>query len=261
MELFKRYIAFILIFIAVALLWNTVVMYPLKIFVVFMHEVSHGLAAIVTGGEIVSLEVDKHQGGLAVTRGGSRFWILSAGYLGSLLLGGFILLLAAMTHYDKVISVLIGMGMVVITIGFAEGDSPSFFGIHFFKDGNFIMYGDPPSFTYFFGIGFGVVLIFIGLFLSEVVNDWLLRVIGLTSCLYAILDIKSDVLDRSELPSDARKLSEVTPLPTEFWGFLWIIIAIGLTFWFLFIAGKYSASTPVENTDDTPTDMGSYGPR
>ncbi len=235
MELFKRYIAFILIFIAVALLWNTVVMYPLKIFVVFMHEVSHGVAAIATGGEIVSLNVNQHEGGLAMTRGGSRFWILTAGYLGSLLWGGFILLLASMTHYDKVISVLIGVGMVAISIGFGT-----------------------DMFTYLFGIGFGVVLILIGFFLPEKVNDWLLRVIGLTSCLYAILDIKSDVLDRSELPSDARMLSEVTPLPTEFWGFLWIIIAIGLTFWFLFIAGKSSASTKVENTDDTATDTGAF---
>ena len=231
MELFKRYIALLLIFIAVALLWNTVVMYPLKIFVVFMHEVSHGLAAIATGGEIVSLEVNQNEGGLAKTRGGSRFWILTAGYLGSLLWGGFILLLAAMTHYDKVISVLIGIGMVVISIGFGT-----------------------KMFTYIFGIGFGVVLILFGLFLPEIVNDWLLRIIGLTSCLYAILDIKSDVLDRSELPSDARKLSEVTPLPTEFWGILWIVIAIGLTFWFLFIAGKTSVSTKAESTDAEPVE-------
>ncbi len=232
MELFKRYIALLLIFIAVALLWNTIVMYPLKIFVVFMHEVSHGLAAIATGGEIVSLTVNQNEGGLATTRGGSRFWILTAGYLGSLLWGGFILLLAAMTHYDKIISVLLGIGMVVISIGFGTG-----------------------MFTYIFGIGFGVVLILFGLFLPEIVNDWLLRVIGLTSCLYAILDIKSDVLDRSELPSDARKLSEVTPLPTEFWGILWIVIAIGLTFWFLFIAGKSSASTQVvDSTDAEPVE-------
>ena len=233
MELFRRYIALILIFTVVALLWNTVALYPLKIFVVFMHEVSHGLAAIATGGEIVNLNVNQHEGGLAKTRGGSRFWILTAGYLGSLLWGGFILLLAAMTHYDKVISVLIGVGMVAISIGFGS-----------------------DLFTYLFGIGFGVVLILIGFFLPEKVNDWLLRVIGLTSCLYAILDIKSDVLDRSELPSDARMLSEVTPLSTEFWGFLWIVIAIGLTFWFLFIAGKSSASTQVDSMDATATDIG-----
>jgi hypothetical protein len=59
-----------------------------------------------------------------------------------------------------------------------------------------------------------------------------------TSCLYAILDIKSDILDRSHMRSDARMLSEVTALPTEFWGILWILIAIGLTLWFLYLAGK-----------------------
>ena len=256
MALFKRYIAFLLIFISIALLWNTIVMYPLKIFVVFMHEVSHGLAAIATGGSIVEIQVNPQQGGHALTRGGSRFWTLTAGYLGSLLWGGAILLLAARTRLDKTVSVLIGMGMVAITIGFAEGGSPSFFGLHFFKDGNFIMYGDFPSFTYFFGIGFGVVLIFIGLFLSEVVNDWILRVIGVTSCLYAILDIKSDVLDRSHLRSDARMLSEITPLPTLFWGILWIIIAIGLTLLFLYIAGKSSDSTDAGSTDSATTEIG-----
>ena len=163
MTLFKRYIALLLIFIGIALLWNTVVMFPLKVFVVFMHEVSHGLAAYATGGSIVEIEINPQQGGHALTRGGDRFWTLTAGYLGSLLWGGIILLLAARTHLEKAISVL---------------------------------------------IGFGVVLIAAGLFLPEVVNDWMLRVIGVTSCLYAILDIKSDVLDRSHLRSDARMLAE-----------------------------------------------------
>ena len=70
MELFKRYIALLLIFIAIGLLWNTIVVYPLKIFVVFMHEVSHGLAAVVTGGEIVEIQINPQQGGHALTRGG-----------------------------------------------------------------------------------------------------------------------------------------------------------------------------------------------
>ncbi|MDE0088030.1 MAG: M50 family metallopeptidase [Candidatus Poribacteria bacterium] len=233
MELFKRYITFLLIFIAIVLLWNTVVIYPLKIFVVFMHEVSHGLAAIATGGSIVEIEINRHQGGHALTRGGSRFWTLSAGYLGSLLWGGVILLLAARTRFGKVVSVLIGIGMVAITIGFGS-----------------------DMFTYLFGIGFGVVLILLGLYLPESVNDWILRIIGVTSCLYAILDIKSDVLDRSNLRSDARMLEEVTSLPTLFWGILWIVIAIGLTLWFLYIAGKSSDSTDAGSTDSAPTEMG-----
>ena len=232
MTFFKRYIALILIFIVISFLWGTVLLYPLKIFVVFMHEVSHGLAAYLTGGEIVEIEVNRQQGGHALTKGGNRFLILTAGYLGSLIWGGIILLMAARTHFDKAISVLIGIGMVGITIGFGS-----------------------DTFTYLFGVGFGIGLIAIGLFLPEAANDWILRVIGLTSCLYAILDIKSDVLDRSHLRSDARMLAELTDLPTLFWGILWIIIAIGLTIWFLYIAGKSTDSTDTDSSETTATDM------
>ena len=215
LSIFKRYIALLLIFIAIGFLWNTLFVYPLKIFVVFMHEVSHGLAAIATGGRILEIQINPQQGGHALTQGGSRFWTLTAGYLGSLLWGGIILLLAARTRFDKAISILIGLGMVAISIGFGES-----------------------TFTYLFGIGFGVALIAIGFYLPEAVNDWVLRIIGVTSCLYAILDIKSDVLDRSNLRSDARMLSEVTGIATEIWGALWILIAIALTIWFLYLSGK-----------------------
>lgn len=217
-SIFKRYIALLLIFIGIVFLWNTLFVYPLKIFVVFMHEVSHGLAAVATGGRIVEIQINPQQGGYALTQGGSRFLTLTAGYLGSLLWGGLILLLAARTHFDKVISILIGIGMVAISIGYGES-----------------------TFTYLFGIGFGIALVAIGFYLPEAFNDWVLRIIGVTSCLYAILDIKSDVLDRSNLRSDARMLSEITGIPTEVWGVLWIIIAIALTLWFLYLAGK----TPV----------------
>lgn len=215
LSIFKRYIALLLIFIAIGFLWNTLFVYPLKIFVVFMHEVSHGLAAIATGGRILEIQINPQQGGHALTQGGSRFWTLTAGYLGSLLWGGVILLLAARTRFDKAISIFIGFGMVAISIGFGES-----------------------TFTYLFGIGFGVALIAIGFYLPEAVNDWVLRIIGVTSCLYAILDIKSDVLDRSNLRSDARMLSEVTGIATEIWGTLWILIAIALTIWFLYLSGK-----------------------
>ncbi len=213
----KRYIALLLIFIGIVFLWNTLFIYPLKIFVVFIHEVSHGLAAIATGGRIVEIQINPQQGGHALIQGGSRFWTLTAGYLGSLLWGGLILLLAAKTRFDKAISILIGIGMVAISIGYGES-----------------------TFTYLFGIGFGVALVAIGFYLPEAVNDWVLRIIGVTSCLYAILDIKSDILDRSHLRSDARMLSEITGIATEIWGVLWILIAIGLTLWFLYLAGKTS---------------------
>ena len=87
--------------VVVGFFWDSVVVYPLKILVVFFHELSHGLVAMLTGGEIVRIEVVKEQGGLCVTRGGSRFLTLSAGYLGSLMWGGVIVMLAARTRHDR----------------------------------------------------------------------------------------------------------------------------------------------------------------
>ena len=77
----------------------------------------------------------------------------------------------------------------------------------------------------------------------------------MTSCLYAILDIKSDVLDRANLRSDARMLSEVTGIATEIWGVLWILIAIGLTLWFLYLAGKTPAVQQTSIEDNTKEDL------
>ena len=217
-KFFKRLdIRLIGIFIVIAFLWNTQIVYPLKIFVVFMHEVSHGLAAVATGGSIKEIQIVAQEGGHAITAGGSRFWTLTAGYLGSLMWGGLILILAARTQLGKLISAVIGIGMILISVFYLRN-----------------------TFGFLFGVGFGAVLILVGRFLPESINEWLLRVIGLTSCLYAILDIKSDVLDRSHLRSDARMLhEEVTPyIPTVVWGVLWMAIAIAVTLWVLYIAGK-----------------------
>lgn len=217
-KLFKRLdVSWVVTFIIIGALWNTQIVYPLKIFVVFMHELSHGLAAIVTGGSIEEIVVVPQEGGRTTTSGGSRFWTLTAGYLGSLAWGGLILVLAARTHLDKLLSMVIGIGMIVVSIHYG---------------GNW--------FIRLFGIGFGGGLIIVGWLLSESINDWILRVIGFTSCLYAILDIKSDILDRSGMRSDARMLNEeLTPyIPTVVWGILWIIIAIVGTFFFLYLSGE-----------------------
>ena len=84
--------------------------------------------------------------------------------------GGLILILAARTHLSKLISAIIGVGMILISAFYLRN-----------------------TFGFLFGVGFGGVLIIVGRFLPESINEWLLRVIGLTSCLYAILDIKSDI--------------------------------------------------------------------
>ncbi len=53
-----------LLLVLVFALWSTPVAIPLKIFVVFLHELSHVIATVLTGGEVLSLSVSADQGGV-----------------------------------------------------------------------------------------------------------------------------------------------------------------------------------------------------
>ncbi|NIP98609.1 MAG: M50 family peptidase, partial [Akkermansiaceae bacterium] len=70
-----------------------IAIYPLKIFVVMLHEISHGMMSVATGGGIDRIVLDPQQGGACYCGGGNAFLTLSAGYLGSLVWG--VLLLSA----------------------------------------------------------------------------------------------------------------------------------------------------------------------
>ncbi|MFV1959099.1 MAG: M50 family metallopeptidase, partial [Planctomycetota bacterium] len=53
-----RWLGLLLVLLAVGLLWNTWLVWPLKILVVFFHEMGHGLAAVLTGGRIVEIRLE-----------------------------------------------------------------------------------------------------------------------------------------------------------------------------------------------------------
>lgn len=198
-------------FLALWFLWDTALVYPLKVFVVLLHEISHGVATIATGGSIEEIGVSRNQGGFCDCRGGSRFVTLSAGYLGSLGWGAlFLILVRARRSWARVAIAVIGVSVVGVAALFVR-----------------------TAFGLVFSVGFGVALIAAARYLSLRANILLLTTLGLTSCLYAILDIKSDILDRPQILSDARMLGELTGVPTVLWGVLWIIVA-GWVSWRLF---------------------------
>jgi hypothetical protein len=191
-------------FAALWLLWATPVVYPLKIFVVLLHELSHALAGLATGGDIESIVLTPNEGGATFVRGGSPFLMLSAGYLGSLA-WGLILLEAARApaRWLRLIVGATGGLMMAVALFFVR----NIFGL-------------------VFSLAFGAALVLASRRLRPAANAALLTVLGLTSSLYALLDIRSDILQRPDAESDAHMLAQLTGIPTLVWGVLWGGIAL-----------------------------------
>jgi hypothetical protein len=185
------------------LCWNTPVALPIKILVVFMHELSHALVGLATGGSVAEISLSPQQGGHAILLGGNRFLSLSAGYLGSLLLGAMILLLAVRTHADRWIMALCGVVTLLIAALYIR-----------------------DLFALAFCAGTGAAMLASARYFPHTINDLALRVIGLCSLIYVPFDIFSDTIARSGERSDAYMLAEEFGGPTLFWGGLWLILSL-----------------------------------
>ena len=187
------------------LLWDTFAVYPFRLFVVFLHEISHGLAAVLTGGAIVSIGLSFDEGGVCLTRGGWPFLILNAGYLGSLLWGALFLLVGARRAHARPVIGLVGVFTLVVTLAYVR----TWFGL-------------------LYGLGTGLVLLAVASRLKPAVSEVLLAAIGATSCLYAVWDITTDVLLRHSGQSDAAALARLTGLPAVVWGVAWAAFSIAV---------------------------------
>ncbi len=151
-----------------------------------------------------------NQGGHVISLGGNRFVILSAGYLGSLLWGVLIYLTASWTRMDRWAMFILGLFVGIITLAFVNS-----------------------LFAIVFGLAVALAMVLSARFLSHAVNDFLLRFIGLTSMMYAVIDIYSDTIVRSHLRSDARMLAEEFGGGTILWGGLWTGLSLVVIFFCL----------------------------
>ena len=207
-------------FVIAAIFWNSYLIYPVKLFVVILHEFSHGLAAVLTGGSIVKIEISQQIGGVCYTMGGSRLIVASAGYLGSIFWGGLILIIAVRTKHDNIMGMVIGGFLILLSAGYIRN-----------------------LFGFLFTAGFGVVLALASYKAKNVVIDLLMKFLGMTSCLYVIIDIKEDLIERTNINSDADAIARLlgSQRLSLLIGIIWIVIAVCAFGFFLWFAGRGKA--------------------
>jgi hypothetical protein len=203
----KRLLGPLLLAAVVYVFWSTVFVWPLRVFVVLLHEVSHGLAAVLTGGRIVSIELSPLEGGLCTTLGGWPFVIASAGYLGSALFGALFLVLGfrgrPRTH--RTVTGVLGAALVLLTLVYVRS-----------------------AFGFAYGLVAGALLLAVARWLPEGASSFVLRLLGVTSLLYAPWDITSDLILRSVPASDAGALARMTGIPALAWGVLWLVASLAI---------------------------------
>ncbi len=190
-------------------------LWPVRLFVTFVHEAGHSLAALITGGEILGFTISPNGSGLARTAGGYPALILPAGYLGAALFGSLLFFLTS--RYPKLtrgLSVFLGLSIIILTVFFSERDA----------NGNITVQ--------LVGIGFGVAMVALGWLAPRVINVFLLNTLAILTGLNAVMDLSYLVRNPGagigDIMNDAAAFAaEYTPLlPGSVVAFIWSAVAV-----------------------------------
>lgn len=214
-------ITFLLWFIPFA----DVLTYPFRIFVTFIHEGGHAIAALLTGNSVASLSVASDGSGLTYSTGSgflSRIFISSAGYLGVTAFGALLLLLIRRTIAAR--AVLIGSAALI-------GGLTLIFGLFTpLLSGSWgHVWGIP--FTLVAGLLISIGLVAVARYASPRVATFFVSFLAVQCVLNALLDLKtlfflSSPFAIGEVHSDAANMASYTGVPAMFWTLAWAGIAV-----------------------------------
>ena len=198
--------------------------YPFRIFVTFIHEGGHAIAALLTGNSVASLSVAMNASGETyTTQGGiiSQAFVASAGYIGSMAFGAVLLILIRKAIAAR--AVLVGSAALIFGL-------TAIYGI--FKP---LTSGGPFSgipFTLVAGTLLSVGLIAVAKFASAKVAAFFVSFLAVQCILNALLDLKTVFFLSSPfapgVPTDALNMANATGIPAFFWVILWIVIALAI---------------------------------
>jgi uncharacterized membrane protein YwzB len=183
----------------------SMLVYPLRLFVTFIHEGGHAIAALITFGSVDQLVIYANASGVTYTRGGLQLVIASAGYLASTAYGAGLLVLCRDGSNTKAV-LTVTAGLILALTGFYAGN----------------------TFSWVTGIVLSGGLIFVALVAGKRLAHFFLSFLAVQCCLNALWDLKtlffiSATTNRS---SDAFLMQQQTLIPAIVWAMLWIVLSI-----------------------------------
>jgi hypothetical protein len=222
--------------------------YPFRIFVTFIHEGGHALAALLTGNSVASLHVAMNASGETLTTQGglfSQMFISSAGYLGAMTFGALLLALIRKAVAARI--VLLGCGILIFALTMIYG---------LIKPILWMTGGWGIPFTLLAGIVISVGLILIARFATARVATFFVSFLAVQCVLNALFDLRTLFALGFDptIPTDAFNMARVTGIPAIFWTVIWIAFALGIL-WFamrLYVAGRDKGYQPDLPFEDTP---------
>lgn len=205
--------------------------YPFRLLLTIVHELSHGLAALLTGGAFLRFVISADGSGLATTAGGWRWVIIPAGYVGVALFGAVLILLGRNHRWSRIALGVIGGLMVLLSLRYGV---PSVFSTDFVSG----------LLTILSGLIFGGFFVWVAVKATPGWIIFLLHLVAIQAGLTAFSDL-STVMGLSlrffDAPAnDARSMAELTFIPAIVWAILWAILAvvlIGGAIWTTWLGG------------------------
>ncbi|HEY0078068.1 MAG TPA: M50 family metallopeptidase [Pyrinomonadaceae bacterium] len=217
--------------------------YPFRIFVTFIHEGGHALAALLTGNEVHSLSVSMNGSGEVYSQNGgllSQLFVSSAGYLGAMSFGALLLLLIRRAFAARM--VLVGSAALILVLTVVYGFfSPLAHGAMF------------SPFTIVAGGALFVGLVALARYSSPRLAAFLVSFLAVQCVLNAIFDLKNVLFLSTPfapgVQTDAVNMANATGIPAFFWALIWI----GLAFLILSMTLRaYAVSKGSPSQQDLP---------
>ncbi|MDM8526830.1 M50 family metallopeptidase [Anaerolineales bacterium HSG24] len=197
--------------------------YPFRLLLTMVHELSHGLAAVLTGGNFVRFIIEPNGAGLAYTAGGLRFIVIPAGYLGTALFGAVLILLGRNHRWSRWAIGLIGGAFFLF--GLIYGLPGIFTGLVTGEAGGAIL-------ATISGWLFGLIFLIIALKANPSGIIFWIHFLAIQAALTTFSDLWGLIgltTQGGQIPAnDALSMSNLTYIPAIIWAMLWVLIAIVL---------------------------------